>query len=172
MVPEQQTGNETNGNQAPIWPRWLDPVMRWLAIIAGVILVGLVILTFADVLMRYLFSAPIAGRQDIIEMGMIAVLSLAAPYAWRIGDHITVDVVPDLPWQGARALRVVLVRLIVALLLGLLSFTAYQRIEEAELFNEATNIILIPHQPFLWLMAVAFAVHLLAVLGEWVVRRT
>ena len=76
------------GNE-PVAPRWLDPVIRSLAIIAGAVLVGLVVLTFADVLMRYLFSAPIAGRQDIVEVGMVAVLSLAAPYAWRIGDHIT-----------------------------------------------------------------------------------
>lgn len=146
---------------------WLVRAERWLAILAGVILIGLVVLTFADVVMRYLFSAPIAGRQDLVEIGMVAVLSIAAPYAWRIGDHITVDVLPDFPWRWARSTRRLLVRLIVISLLGLLSYTMFQRIEEAALFNEATNIILIPHQPFLALMAIAFAVHIVTVVSEW-----
>ena len=146
--------------------QWLDTAVRWLAILAGVVLTGLVLLTFADVVMRYLFSAPIAGRQDVVELGMVAVLSLAAPYAWRLGEHITVDVLPDFPWRWARVARTTMVRLMVVALLGLLSYTAYQRIEEAALFNEATNIILIPHQPFLVLMTVAFALHLFIVVAE------
>ena len=125
--------------------RWLDLSVRTLAILAGVILVGLVLLTFADVVMRYVYSAPIEGRQDIVEVGMIAVLILAASYAWRIGDHITVDILPEFPWPGLQRAHRAVIRLVVAGLLGLLAYTAYLRIEEAVLFNEATNIIQIPH---------------------------
>jgi len=145
---------------------WLDSIVKWLAVLAGCVLTGLILLTFADVVMRYLFSAPIAGRQDVVEMGMIAVLSLAAPYAWRIQDHITVDVLPEFSSRLLRLARRLLVRGIVMFLLGMLAYTAWGRIEEASLFNEATNIILIPHQPFLALMSVAFAAHLMVVLIE------
>lgn len=148
------------------WAAWLDGIVKCLAVLAGCVLTGLILLTFADVVMRYLFSAPIAGRQDVVEMGMITVLSLAAPYAWRIQDHITVDVLPEFSWGPLSLARQLLVRGIVVFLLGSLAYTAWMRIEEASLFNEATNILLIPHQPFLALMAVAFATHLLVVLIE------
>ena len=66
----------------------IDQLTSLMAIVGGLVLVGLVALTFYDVILRYLFSAPLRGRQDIVEMGMVLTLMLAAPYTWRVSGHI------------------------------------------------------------------------------------
>ena len=75
--------------------RVLDNLCVGFAMIAGLILFGLVGLTFLDVIMRYIFSSPIFGARDVLEMGMVVVISLGFPFTWRIGGHIVVDLLPD-----------------------------------------------------------------------------
>ena len=52
---------------------------------------ALIGLTFVDVILRYLFAAPILGATDVLQMGMVVVISLAFPFTWRTGGHIVVD---------------------------------------------------------------------------------
>ena len=73
----------------------LDHVSGGLAVLAGLVLVGLIGLTFADVVLRYVFAAPILGTKDLLEMGMVTVVALAFPFTWRIGGHIVVDLIPE-----------------------------------------------------------------------------
>ncbi len=150
----------------------IDRLATWLAIAAGIVLTGLVFLTFADVLLRYLWSAPIRGRQDVVEMGMVIVVLLAAPYAWRTGDHITVDLLPKIPVAGLEILRSIAVRLAVAGVFAALSWLAWKGAEEAELFNEATNMILIPHRPFMLMTMVVCAFHAVLIVVEVLVTTT
>ena len=55
----------------------LDRISLVLALASGVVLIGLVFLTFFDVTLRYLFSSPITGAQDLIAMGMVIVFFFA-----------------------------------------------------------------------------------------------
>jgi len=144
----------------------IDSLAKWLAIAAGIVLTGLVFLTFADVLLRYVWSAPIGGRQDIVEMGMVAVVLLAAPYAWRVGDHITVDLLPKIPIPAIETFRNLAINLLVAGVFAMLSWLAWKGAEDAVLFNEATNMILIPHQPFMLMTMVVCAFHALLIILE------
>ena len=57
----------------------LDRISLVLALASGVVLIGLVCLTFCDVTLRYLFSSPITGAQDLIAMGMVIVFFFALP---------------------------------------------------------------------------------------------
>lgn len=135
--------------------RALDIVCAALALAAGAALFGLIGLTFVDVILRYLFDAPILGGKDLLEMGMVLVISLAFPFTWRVGGHIVVDLIPD---YGARALTVsrdLAVRLIAIAIFVLLAWRAWVEGDDAELFNRATNMIEIPFRPFYWVLAAA-----------------
>lgn len=130
--------------------RLIDRLVALMAITAGLVLSALVTLTFCDVLMRYFFFAPLRGRQDIVELGMVLVLMLGAPYTWRIGGHISVDLYKALPFRPLEILRSLLVKLLVTGTFALISWRSLEALEDAALFNEATNMILIPHSPFIW----------------------
>lgn len=146
--------------------RFVDRLAKGMAIAAGLVLSAVVALTFYDVILRYFFSAPLRGRQDIVEMGMVLTLMLAAPYAWRTGGHISVDLYKALPLRWLERLRAVAVKLTVAGIFGLIAWRSIEAIEDADLFNEATNMIMIPHKPFLITILVVSVLHALILLWE------
>jgi len=143
--------------------------MTW---VAGLSLIGVVLITFVDVILRYFFNSPISGRQDLVEMGMVVTVMCAAPYAWRHGEHIVVDVVPPFSWTPAELIREYCVRFIVLILFIALSWHAYQDAENATLFNEATNMIGIPHRPFMLLISIISAFHAVLIVIESLASQT
>lgn len=144
----------------------LDNVSGGLAVLSGLVLVAAIGLTFADVVLRYVFAAPILGARDLLEMGMVTVVALALPFTWRIGGHIVVDLIPE---YGIRALdrgRDIAVRAIGCFVFAVLAWRAWLRADDAALFNEATNMIELPFQPFFWLLAAATAFQALVLAAE------
>ena len=135
--------------------RTFDTLCVWLAVLAGLILIALIGLTFADVIMRYIFASPIFGARDFLETGMVVVISLGFPFTWRIGGHIVVDLIPDYGIHTLTVLRDLIVRLIGIVIFGLLAWRFWLRADDAALFNEATNMIEVPFQPFFWILSAA-----------------
>ncbi len=146
--------------------RWIDRISLLMAIVAGLILVGLVAVTFYDVIMRYFLSAPMRGRQDIVEMGMVLSILLASLYTWRIGGHISVDLYEILITPTLERVRALLINLSVAGVFGLIAWTAWHGAEGAALFNEATNMIAISHRPFMLVIMVVSTMHALLIVAE------
>ena len=137
----------------------IDNLVKIMAALAGIVLLGMIAIICYDVVMRYLFSAPFKGRQDIVEMSMLLALMLGAPYGWRVGGHISVDLYDAIPVRSLEWLRSIFVKLIIAGVFGLMAWRSSYAIEEDALFNEATNMILIPHRPFMFVIMVVAAMH-------------
>lgn len=135
--------------------RILDTLCVGLAVLAGLILVALIGLTFVDVVMRYIFSSPIFGARDLLETGMVIVISLAFPLTWRAGGHIVVDLIPDYGMRALTVVRDLVVRAIGIFIFGVLAWRCWLRADDAALFNEATNMIEVPFQPFFWILSAA-----------------
>ncbi len=146
--------------------RLIDRVAMLMSVAAGLVLCFVVALTFYDVILRYLFSAPLRGRQDMVEMGMVVSLMLATPYTWRIAGHISVDLYEAIPIRALEVLRQLVVKLLVAGVFALIAWRSVEAAEDAALFGEATNMILIPHLSFIRLITAIGALHALIVLYE------
>jgi len=83
--------NESPDLAAPtvkIWPSGLPVAMRVILSVgcapAVLLVIGLIILTAADVIGRYLFGSPIAGSQDIISFALPVVFVATAPFAGAV----------------------------------------------------------------------------------------
>ncbi len=137
--------------------RLLDGLCAGFAVLSGLILLALIGLTFTDVVLRYLFSAPFLGAKDLLQMGMVVVISLAFPFTWRMGGHIVVDLIPDYGLEVLTRIRDLVVRLIGIFIFALLAWRAWIRADDAVLFNEATNMIEVPFSPFFLVLAIAAA---------------
>ncbi|MGB0631252.1 MAG: TRAP transporter small permease [Alphaproteobacteria bacterium] len=146
--------------------RILDTFCVWLAVFSGLILLGIVSLTFVDVVLRYVFSAPIFGARDVLEMGMVVVISLAFPFTWRMGGHIVVDLIPDYSIAALTIARDLIVRAIGIAMFGLLAWRCWIRADDAVLFNEATNMIELPFSPFFIFLAGASALQTFVLIVE------
>ena len=149
--------------------RVLDTLCMLLAVVSGSILLSLIGLTFTDVVLRYVFAAPILGASDALQIGMVLVIAFAFPFTWRAGGHIVMDLIPDYGLEPLTRLRDLAVRSICVVIFALLAWQAWIRSADAALFNEATNMIELPFQPFFVVLAIAAAFKVL-VLGIEIVR--
>ncbi len=129
-----------------------DRISLALALISGFVLVCLVILTFTDVTLRYVFSNPITGAQDLIAMGMVVVFFFALPLTSRVNGHIVVDLIPEFSNDRLNMVRDSFVKLLALGVFGLLAWEGAIRAEEAAIMGEATNMIEIPFRPFFYVL--------------------
>ena len=117
------------------------------------LLTGLAALTVADVVGRYVLTAPLAGAFELTELMLGALVFAALPLATMTGEHVAVDALFDaspprvrtaLAWLGglasAAALWVIAWRLVV--------YSARLADDEA-----ATDALLVPLAPLGWFAA-------------------
>ena len=90
----------------------MRPVIRFLQhlsvlpmAVASVALFALMGLTFADVLMRSIFNAPIEAATELIRIGIALIVFAAMPVLSARGGHISVDLL-DGPFRMLRLERV------------------------------------------------------------------
>ena len=67
---------------------WLD---RVLGAAAAVLLFGLMMLTTADVIGRYIFNWPLRGAFEITELLLLTLIFAGLPLASRADEHVTLD---------------------------------------------------------------------------------
>lgn len=150
----------------------LDRLARWLAYVAGAVLVALALLTVAAAAMRYLFNAPILGILDVSKMALVVVVFFAVAYCGRSGGHVAVDLFTDM--LGRRVTRWTdgLVRLAGAVIFGVITWRCVVGARQAAEFLEATDTLDIPHAPFFIVIAVGAALYGLILLLEGLIVLT
>jgi len=76
-----------------VWERRVDAV---LGVAASAILFCMMVLTFVDVVGRYLFNAPIPGGFEITELMLLVLIFAGLPLVSRADEHVTMDFVDHL----------------------------------------------------------------------------
>ncbi len=91
---------------------------KLMDIVAGLALVGIMLLTSLDVILRY-FGRPIQGAYDIVSMAAVFIIGFALPRTSWDRAHVTVDILVDnFPairrafWVGTRILALFLFALL------------------------------------------------------------
>ena len=128
--------------------------IRLLSILSSIALAVLLVVTFAGVIMRYVFGTPILGSNEIIQLASVALVMLAMPFAAQQGDHIRVDVFDGMIGQIGRFVGDILSRAIGVYLLGLLAVRAWAKLLDTAEYGDATNMLSIPLWPFYGLLAI------------------
>ena len=144
----------------------LDRISLILALASGVVLICLVCLTFCDVTLRYLFSSPITGAQDLIAMGMVIVFFFALPLTSRVNGHIVVDLLPEFSNDYFNLLRDAFVKLLTLSIFGFLAWEGAIRAEESAIMGEATNMIEIPYRPFFYVLVTGCLINVIILVFE------
>ncbi len=66
-------------------------VSRFIALLAGSVLLWIVLVTCVDVIGRYFFNSPLYAGAEIIQVSMAGVIFLSLPYMLFKNEHIIVD---------------------------------------------------------------------------------
>ena len=129
-----------------------DRIVRAVALTGGIILFGLMLLTVYSVIMRYVFNAPPFFTLDTSEMMLIPVVFFSLAYCGWTGGHIAVDLIGLTGWPRLVRWTDICVRLVCAALIGLLTWKLVGLAFDAIEFDDVTNLIEIPHYPFVGVM--------------------
>ncbi len=138
--------------------------VQFLAFLGGLALVWLMGLTVVAVIMRYVFSAPILGSQDMSEMSLVLVAFLGLAYIGWTGAHIAVDLIGSLRRPGLTRWTDAVMRLLGAVLMAMVTWQTVRQGLDAAVYGEATNLIEIPHLPFFMVVALGSAAYSLVLL--------
>jgi len=136
----------TNGH---LWEKRIDAV---LGIAASVLLFGMMLLTFADVVARYLLNLPIRGAFEVTELTLLVLIFAGLPLVSRADEHVTMDFIDRLlPPAGQRAL----VRLAHAACAAIMFFLTWQvwiKAGTISAYGDTTDVLRISVGPFVYFM--------------------
>ena len=134
---------------------WLD---RVLGAAAAVLLFGLMALTTADVIGRYLFNSPLRGAFEITELLLLTLIFAGLPLASRADEHVALDFIDMVLTPGGRLFVRRLVDLICGLLILGLAWRVWIKAGKIAGYGDTTEVLRLPVAPFVYFMAVMVAV--------------
>ena len=135
------------------WERQADAV---LGIAASILLGCMMLLTFADVVARYLLNWPIRGGFEITELLLLVLIFAGLPLVSHADEHVTMDFIDRLlparlviPWM----------RVMHAICAAIMFFLAWQVwIKAGRVYGDTTQVLEIIAGPFVYFMSVMLAV--------------
>jgi TRAP-type C4-dicarboxylate transport system permease small subunit len=147
---------EEAGAPAPAVPehRWERRTDAVLGVAASAILMAMMLLTFVDVVGRYVFNRPVPGGFELTELGLLVLIFAGLPLVSHADEHVTMDFIDRLLGPRARAL---LERAVHALCAASFLFGAWLVWLKADRiwdYRDATDVLRIVYGPFVYFMAV------------------
>ena len=136
------------------WERRADAV---LGIAASAILFAMMLLTFADVVARYLFNFPLRGAFEVTELMLLVLIFAGLPLVSHADEHVTMDFIDRMLPQAASLMLVRLIHALVALVMFFLAWQVWIKANRIAGYGDTTDVIKIPVGPFVYFMAVMIA---------------
>ena len=130
-------------------------VTTWLARIAALILALLAVLTFCDVVGRYVFNAPFAFTVEATELAMGLIVYLGVGLVTQENGHITVDIVTLRLSERTRALVGLVTNAVAFAFLAVMVWRLWLRAGALLTTGDVTPVWLVPIWPVAFVMAAA-----------------
>ncbi|HWP25734.1 MAG TPA: TRAP transporter small permease [Xanthobacteraceae bacterium] len=120
--------------------------LRLLALGAGGVLLLLMFVTVADVVLRYVFNAPLASVWELTEFSMSVIVFFGMAYCGWTGGHISIDLLEK--WLERPSLRFLppLLAFASGFLFAVVAYRA--TLETLDTINQVSNMLRWPHYPF------------------------
>ena len=133
-----------------VWEKRVDAV---LGIAASALLLAMMLLTFVDVVARYLFNRPIRGAFELTELTLLVLIFAGLPLVSHGDEHVTMDFIDRmLPPRAVAGL----IRAVHAVVAATFFFLTWQMIIKANRiagYADTTDVLRIPVGPFVYFMA-------------------
>ena len=136
------------------WERRADAA---LGIASAATLTTLMMITVADVVLRYLFAAPIRGAFELTELGLLVLIFAGLPLVSRADEHVTMDFVDRVlpPWMLMLFVRAVHA-LVAAVMIGL-AWMMWLKAGKIADYGDTSQSLKIPLSPFVYFMVLMIA---------------
>lgn len=126
---------------------------RMLAMLAATLLFSMMVLTFVDVVLRYVFNSPIKGSFEVSETLMAVLIFAGLPLVSRHGEHITIDSLTRLAPAVVQRIGAVIVQLGCAAGLVGMAWLLWLKASRFAAAGDVTQTLKLPIAPVVQLMA-------------------
>lgn len=135
-----------------------DRAGLWLAraclALSALCLFSIMILTVVEVIGRYVFNAPIFGRQDIAQILLALSIFLAFPVVTLRGEQIDVDLLDGMFSERSAFWRDRLIAVLVAVSLLTMGYWLFARAEKVLSRGITTELLFLPKYPLIYFIAI------------------
>lgn len=128
-----------------------------LGFAASVILFVLMIVTFIDVISRYLFNHSLRGAFEGTELMLMLLIFAGLPLVSHADEHVTMDFIDLLLGPRGRAVVVRLAHLVCAATMFLLAWLIWLKAGKIAAYGDTTDVLGIAIGPFVYFMAAMIA---------------
>jgi TRAP-type C4-dicarboxylate transport system permease small subunit len=133
----------------------------------AVVLAAMLALTCADVVGRYIFSAPVNGKTELTRFLMAGLIAFALPVVTLSGEHITVDIFDNFFTRSLERARNIGVDMACALALLTLAWWVAFRARRFMDYGYVSDFLHIPLHPVAY-----FVAFMIALTGAALIVRT
>ena len=134
----------------PIWERRADAV---LGIAASTLLFFMMVLTFFDVVGRYLLNRPIRGAFEITELGLVVLIFAGLPLVSHADEHVTMDFIDRMLPERLVGLWVRAMHAVCAAIMVFLTWQVWIKATRIASYSDTTDVLRITIGPFVYFMA-------------------
>lgn len=127
--------------------------MRCLALVAGIAVLAMMLLTCTDVFLRYFLNAPIEGTFDATQMLMVIIVFFALGHCGWTGGHVVVDLLRDVFSPGFLVALSAAVNAVGAAVMLAIVWQATLTAFDFMRTGETPMTVLIPKYPFILVTA-------------------
>ncbi|MEK9685393.1 MAG: TRAP transporter small permease [Rhodospirillaceae bacterium] len=143
----------------------LQKTIRAFALFSGFVLFGLMLITVYSVVMRYAFNAPPLFTLDLSRMMLIPVAVTGLAYCGWTSGHIAVDLIGTFGRPKLVRMSDIVVRCLCAWMVGLWTYKLIDLAIDSQEVGNATNMVQIPHYPFVWIMVASCGLFAIVFIG-------
>lgn len=150
------------------WGRRVESV---LGVAAAAILLVMMLLTFVDVVARYLFNRPMAGAFEVTELLLLVLIFAGLPLVTYADEHALMDFIDRL--LGPRGTRWLerAVQVLCAAVMFLLAWLVWLKADRIWAYRDTTDVLRIAYGPFVYFMAITIGLTGLIHLYKVIERR-
>ena len=146
------------------WERRVDAA---LGVAASAILLCMMLLTFVDVVARYLFNFPLRGGFEVTELMLLVLIFAGLPLVSHADEHVTMDFIDRMLPPRAGMVLVRAVHAICAAVMFFLTWQVWIKAGTIAGYGDTTDVLKIKVGPLVYFMAAMILltglVHLLKV---------
>jgi len=138
----------------PVWERRADAV---LGIASSILLMLMMLLTFADVVARYLLNTPIRGAFEITELALLVLIFAGLPLVSHADEHVTMDFIDRILPGWLADLWVRAAHFACAAIMFFLAWQVWIKATRISSYGDTTEVLRITVGPFVYFMAAMIA---------------
>ena len=133
------------------WERGAEAV---LGVAASAILLAMMLLTFVDVVARYVFNRPVSGAFEVTELLLLVLIFAGLPLVSFGNEHALMDFIDRLLGRRGQRLLEGAVDLLGAAFMFGLAWLIWLKADRIWAYRDATDVLRIVYGPFVYFMAV------------------